>query len=340
MINGLDLFSGIGGIAIALKEWVRPIAYCEIDPYCQGELLSRMADGTLPRSPIWDDISSFEGREFFGSVDIVYGGFPCQDISVAGLGKGLEGERSGLFFEIVRLCGEIKPRFIFLENVPAITSRGGTEVVRKITEMGYDSRSCVVSAASVGAPHLRERWFLLAHTQHPRSYGAEIRRGTEASISNASQGAYLPEQSSRMDNSRDVAGSFTSHSFCDRRGADATRYEISPKPEKLQRPDGETCTNNGASVDGNASNSASMRLNKGACERVYPERQAIQHEKSSDLCSEDADPHFSSYWKDTKPPLCGVDDGIPNRVHRIRALGNAVVPSQAKKAFKMLMGIK
>ena len=96
MLNGLDLFSGIGGISVALKEWVRPVAYCEIDPYCQGVLLSRMAEGRLPKAPISEDIRSITGLDFSGNIHIIYGGFPCQDISTLGNGKGLAGERSGL----------------------------------------------------------------------------------------------------------------------------------------------------------------------------------------------------------------------------------------------------
>lgn len=167
-MNGLDLFSGIGGISLALRDYVRPVCYCEIDPYCQGVLLSRMEGKFLPTAPIWDDIRTFPVEDFTRGVDIIFGGFPCQDISIAGNGKGLEGERSGLFFEIVRLAKEIKPKFIFIENVPAITSRGGLRVVREIAEMGYDCRWCVISAASVGAMHKRERWFLLAHATGER----------------------------------------------------------------------------------------------------------------------------------------------------------------------------
>ena len=165
-MNGLDLFSGIGGISYALRDYVRPVAYCEIDRYCQGVLISRMATKDLPMARIWDNICTLPGGFFKGRIDIIYGGFPCQDISVAGHGKGLAGERSGLFYEILRLCLEIKPRFIFLENVPAITTRGGTEVVREITALGYDCRWCVISAASIGALHRRERWFLLGYSKH------------------------------------------------------------------------------------------------------------------------------------------------------------------------------
>lgn len=163
-MNGLDLFSGIGGISYGLEGIVRPILYCEIDPFCQSVLLSRMQTRDLPKAPIWDDVRTLD---FYPSVlpfDIITAGFPCQDISVAGHGKGLEGERSGLFFEILRISKQVKPKFIFLENVPAITSRGGLQVVKEIASMGYDCRWCVISAASVGALHKRERWFLLAHS--------------------------------------------------------------------------------------------------------------------------------------------------------------------------------
>ena len=163
MINGLDLFTGIGGITVALNEWVTPVCYCEIEPYCQSVLLQRMQEGDLPKAPIWDDVRSLSKGIIGEPIDIIYGGSPCQGFSVAGHGKGLEDERSGLFFEIMRLAKEIKPRFIFLENVPAITSRGGLRVVREITSMGYDCRWCIISAASVGAMHRRKRWFLLAH---------------------------------------------------------------------------------------------------------------------------------------------------------------------------------
>lgn len=173
MLNGLDLFSGIGGMSLALREWVRPITYCEIDPYCQGVLLSRMSCGELPKAPIYEDIRSLTGLEFAGNVHIIYGGFPCQDISTMGNGKGLEGERSGMFFQIMRLAKEIKPKFLFLENVSAVTRRGGPTIARIITEMGYDCRWCIISAKGLMAPQERNRWFLLAHSNSESSWEAD-----------------------------------------------------------------------------------------------------------------------------------------------------------------------
>lgn len=172
MILALDLFTGYGGITLALKDFVKPIAYVEIEEYAQKIIANRMADGSLPRAPIFGDVKNIEGSP--GDCDIIYGGFPCQDISVAGNGKGLEGERSGLFYEVVRLTKEIRPTFVFLENVPAIRTRGLEQIIKEFTSLGYDCRWTMLSAESVGAPHKRERWFLLAHDN-----GIELRQQPE-----------------------------------------------------------------------------------------------------------------------------------------------------------------
>lgn len=154
---------------MALSEYVRPIAYCEIDPYCQAVLLSRMAEGLLEQAPIWDDIKTFDG---FSGPDIIYGGFPCQGISVAGLGKGLADERSGLFFEIMRLVKEIRPKFVFLENVSAIRTRGLDKVIEEFTKERYDCRWTMLRASDVGAIHRRERFYILAYDRSQRIQGS------------------------------------------------------------------------------------------------------------------------------------------------------------------------
>jgi len=175
-MRSLDLFTGYGGLTLALEPWCQPIAYVEIEEYAQKIIASRMADGSLPPAPILADVKNVQGRP--GDCDIIVGGFPCQDISVAGNGKGLEGERSGLFFEVCRLVEEIHPSFVFLENVPAIRTRGLQEVIDSLTALRYDCRWTCVSAAEVGAPHLRKRWFLLAHTKQ-----SDGRRGAFVGIS-------------------------------------------------------------------------------------------------------------------------------------------------------------
>lgn len=178
---GLSLFSGIGGIDVALSEYVSPLVYCESNPFCQSVLLSRMQKGDLPKAPIWDDIITlrdalFDSGLIYEEIDILCAGFPSKDISIAGIGRGLEGKRSGLFFEIIRLAEEVKPTFIFLENIPAITTRGGLRVVKEIASLGYDCRWCVISAASIGARHQRYRWFMLAHSTCERGTRLCVRK--------------------------------------------------------------------------------------------------------------------------------------------------------------------
>lgn len=198
MLNGLDLFSGIGGIGKALEPWVRPVAYCEVDRYAQSVLLSRMADQSIPTAPIWDDITTLSKADWpwwFGTCDVIYGGFPCQDISTAGTGAGLEGKRSGLFFEVVRLIEDFKPRFVFLENVPAIRTRGGQRVGQELARCGYDCRWDVFSAAEFGAPHLRRRWFMLAHnSDYPD--GGEIGELLKGSPSKSARGGDVSDANS------------------------------------------------------------------------------------------------------------------------------------------------
>ena len=168
----LDIFSGIGGFSLGLKRTsgFETVCYIEIEPYCQEILKARMLDGSLDLAPTWDDIRKFDGRPWRGKADLVCGGFPCQDISILGKGVGLSGEKSGLWREMERVIGEVRPRFVLVENVPALTFRGGTRVITGLTRLGYDTEWTVIPAAAVGAPHLRERIWILAYSMSQLSY--------------------------------------------------------------------------------------------------------------------------------------------------------------------------
>lgn len=327
-INGLSLFSGIGGIDLALRKWVRPIAYCEIDPYCQGVLLSRMARGDIGNAPIWSDIRHLhtgeKSRLPCGYIDIVYGGFPCQGISVAGLGKGLEDERSGLFFEIMRLAKEIQSKFIFLENVPAITTRGGLQVVREIAEMGYDCRWCIISAASVGALHRRERWFLLAHSKH---------NGTSTSEDRGS----VRERASQRENSQESEEGIRPLE----RTSGISPNVANTKCQGLERQGNRTvstCTqkpmSSGSCHDGNTMREPSKQTYK----RAITE----QTEGRTWRGSTGQYWPFESreHWQEAVSGVCRTSDGVSFQVDRLRGLGNSVCPQQVEEAFKILMGIK
>lgn len=163
-MNELHLFAGAGGGILAGQlRGNRCVCVVEREPYAQAVLVARQDDGTFPPFPIWDDVRTFDGRPWRGIADVVCGGFPCQDISVAGGGDGLDGERSGLWAEMARIIREVQPCRVEVENSPMLTSRGLGRVLGDLAAMGFDAEWGVVSAADAGAPHLRERIWIVAY---------------------------------------------------------------------------------------------------------------------------------------------------------------------------------
>lgn len=163
-MNELALFAGAGGGILGghLLGW-RTICAVERDPFARDILLARQNDRSLPPFPIWDDVQTFDGRPWRGRADVVSGGFPCQDISLAGKGRGIDGERSGLWGHMARIIRDVRPRFAFVENSPALTLRGLDRVLADLAEMGFDAEWCVLGAHHTGAPHKRARIWILAH---------------------------------------------------------------------------------------------------------------------------------------------------------------------------------
>ena len=151
-----------------LLGW-RTVCAVEINPYARKILLARQRDRILEPFPIWDDITTFDGTPWRGAVDVVSGGFPCQDISAAGKGAGIGGEQSGLWVEMARVICEVRPRHVFVENSPMLTSRGLGRVLGDLAEMGYDAKWGVLGAHHVGAPHKRDRIWVVANS--PCRYG-------------------------------------------------------------------------------------------------------------------------------------------------------------------------
>lgn len=160
-MRSLHLFAGIGGGIIGdILAGNEIVGAVEIEPFCQDVLRARQADGSLPAFPILGDIRDVKGDEF-GDVELVCGGFPCQDISLAARTerKGLKGKNSGLFYELVRIVDFCKPDCAFLENVPAIVKNGLNEVIETFAERGYYAQWTCLSARDCGAPHVRNRWW-------------------------------------------------------------------------------------------------------------------------------------------------------------------------------------
>jgi len=162
-LNTFHLFAGAGGGILGdLLLGHNPIGACEIEPYPRDVLLARQADGILPSFPIWDDVATLDGNPWRGSVDVLCGGFPCQDISAAGKGAGISGERSGLWKEYARLIGEMRPRFVFAENSPLLRTRGLGVVLEDLAALGYNARWGIIGAGDVKAPHQRKRMWVMA----------------------------------------------------------------------------------------------------------------------------------------------------------------------------------
>jgi len=168
-LRELHLFAGAGGgILGGMLCGHRTVCAVEIEKYPREVLLQRQRDGILPEFPIWDDVRTFDGKPWRGKVDVVCGGFPCQDISCAGKGAGIDGERSGMWGEMARIIGEIRPQYAFVENSPMLVGRGLARVLGDLAEMGYDARWGVLGAQHTGACHKRERIWILANYCMPR----------------------------------------------------------------------------------------------------------------------------------------------------------------------------
>jgi DNA (cytosine-5)-methyltransferase 1 len=162
-MNELHLFAGAGGgILGGILLGHTTVCAVEIEPYPRKVLLQRQRDGILPKFPIWDDVCTFDGKPWRGKVDVICGGFPCQDISVGGKGHGIKGKRSGLWAEMARIISEVRPGYVFVENSPMLIKRGLALVIGDLTEMGYNARWCVLGSGHTGATHLRERTWVLA----------------------------------------------------------------------------------------------------------------------------------------------------------------------------------
>jgi DNA (cytosine-5)-methyltransferase 1 len=164
-LRELALFAGGGGgiLASKLLGW-HTVAAVEIEDYPRSVLLQRQRDGILDEFPIWDDVATFDGRPFYKKVQIISGGFPCQDVSASGTGRGVgAGERSGLWREYARIIGEVRPAFVFAENTPLLPSRGLDIILSDLSELGYDAVWCVLGAGHFGACHKRDRIWILAY---------------------------------------------------------------------------------------------------------------------------------------------------------------------------------
>ena len=166
-VTHLGLCSGIGCFDLALRivygNRLRTVGHVERDSYAAAVLVARMEEQALDTAPIWDDIGTFDGGPWRGRVDIVSAGFPCQPFSAAGRGGGLDDDR-WIWPDIARIVDAVRPRIVFVENVPGLLKHGLDVVLGDLAGFGFDAEWASVAASDVGAPHRRTRLWLVAHT--------------------------------------------------------------------------------------------------------------------------------------------------------------------------------
>lgn len=194
-MNVLDLFSGIGGFSLGLERaGMRTVAFCEIEPFCRKVLARHW-----PNVKQYTDVRTLTADQLMADgiprIDVICGGFPCQDISVAGKGAGLAGERSGLWREYARIIGEVRPKFVIVENVAALLGRGLGDVLGDLAALGYDAEWHCIPASYVGAPHRRDRLWIISYASEHRCGERQIqylnRRNTKTNFSVDGEAQYL-----------------------------------------------------------------------------------------------------------------------------------------------------
>jgi DNA (cytosine-5)-methyltransferase 1 len=342
MLRMIDTFSGIGGFSLAAR-WlggIDTVQFVEREPYCRHILRKHWPD-----VPIHDDICTFNPAP--GSADIVCGGFPCQDISMAGKQAGIkEGTRSGLFYELIRVVRLVGPRFVVLENVAAITSNGLDTVLGTLAEAGFDAEWACIPAADVGACHRRDRWWCVAYANSGRQ---------------PKPGLFLSKEGRNSDGMEPI----TMRSSGSGENADATAYPQGRRRRTGTRQgEGQAGYQGPRAGDGGAGSDAAdathmlshgqqaghggkhggralpeLRDGGGKGNAAHPHhprlegrqpavmRQCAQQWPAGAGDSRRLNPDWRSYL--SEPVLRRGDDGLSGRVDRLRALGNAVVPQVA-----------
>ena len=307
-LREMHLFAGAGGgILGGMLLGHRPVCAVEIDEFCREVLKQRQRDGILPEDmEIFGDIREFDGTPWRGKVDVIAGGFPCQDISAAGRGKGIHGERSSLYFELVRIVREIRPRYVFLENSPMLVNRGLDVVLGEMAQLGFDAAWTVLSAADCGANHLRKRIWILADAV---GIGIDTRRTEPAGLRGAARadgsGASVADS---------ISTGLEGHT---RHGEDIDgQGRLAPEPQRSARTGG-------------------LCGGSGSCERRNTEC-GLGGMADGLAPRLDCDYLVGPDWWEEEPEIPRVTIGQFSRTHRLKALGNGQVPRVAAAAWTIL----
>ena len=339
MVNELALFAGAGGGILGghLLGW-RTVCAVEWEPYPASVLCARQNDGLLPPFPIWDDVQTFVGNPWRGIVDVVSGGFPCQDISAAGKGTGIDGERSGMWREMARIIHEVQPRFAFVENSPMLTSRGLGTVLGDLASMGFDARWGVLGAADVGANHQRNRiWIKATNVSNP----GEIRKSWKCSVQTdgcsasiiRQNNAKVSKESTEMGGIPKVADTNSPGlGTGGREGLHSKRetgFIAAPSNTTVAQP---KCKG----LEGQRSQPGEQEITQSWDSSALDDTSFGRYKsQNKEICTGWNSSINASWWQ-SEPNVGRVAHGVAARVDRLKAIGNGQVPFCAATAWNLL----
>lgn len=314
----LDLFSGIGGFSLGLERaGMETVAFCEFDKHAQAVLKKHW-----PNVPIFEDVRTLDAKQFRGSIDVVCGGFPCQDLSNAGKKAGISGERSGLYREMLRIIGECLPRYAIFENVSALLSgdkgRWFAQFLYDLASLGYDAEWHCISASFIGAPHHRDRIWIIAYPNDNGQSAAKVGPGFREGNDNSKK---RKESASELDGLFSKGISANTESWDDRKCKQR-------KTERQKQEFGKSACR--AQIFANAN------ANVQRCERFAKVAHHLKQQIELMRSSEDDRRRFNL----SEPALCGANDGVPRRLDRLKRLGNAVVPQIPEAIGRAIMKVE
>jgi DNA (cytosine-5)-methyltransferase 1 len=326
-LRELALFAGAGGGILGghLLGW-QTVCAVECDPYAASVLVARQNEGILPPFPIWDDVQTFDGRPWRGIVDVVSGGFPCTDISAAGKGAGITGEQSGLWSEMARIVCEVRPRYVFVENSPVLTSRGLDRVLGDLAALGFDARWGVLGAADLGAPHQRDRIWIVAYSNGEWELQPQgLEQNQRGWISDGSEQMAYPTSEQRRGKPQqpERAGQTTPDQPCRCSDAMADSNSCGQSGQQRKAETRETGAISGCCLQ--MGNSDSERL------------QTARSQSAGTNGEHSGRSFVAPSWWVTEPDVGRVAHGVAARVDRLKAIGNGQVPAVAAAAFRRLV---